>query len=140
MPHTGGAIHRVLLIALGAATLLFGASSAPASAPAPAPATAPPNLAVRAEIVYTMAGEPIKDGVILIRDGSAVDDALSIDRLSEEHATVRVTGATRLEPGDRVRVLPNHSCTVSNLVDAVHLVEGDALVDTLPISARGRIV
>jgi Tol biopolymer transport system component len=29
MPHTGDAIHRVLLIALGAATLLLGASSAP---------------------------------------------------------------------------------------------------------------
>ncbi len=68
-----------------------------------------------------------------------VDDALTIERLSEEHATVRVTGGTRLEPGDRVRVLPNHSCTVSNLVDVVRLVEGDRVVDTLPVAARGRI-
>jgi len=69
----------------------------------------------------------------------AVDVALSIERLSEEHATVRVVGGTPLEPGDRVRVLPNHSCVVSNLVDVVRLVEGDEVVDTLPVAARGRI-
>ena len=68
-----------------------------------------------------------------------IDETLTIERLSEEHATVRVTGATRLEPGDRVRVLPNHSCTVSNLVDVVRLVEGDRVIDTIPIAARGRI-
>jgi D-serine deaminase-like pyridoxal phosphate-dependent protein len=68
-----------------------------------------------------------------------IDEALTIERLSEEHATVRVTGATRLEPGDRVRVVPNHSCVVSNLVDVVRLVDGDEVIDTLPVAARGRI-
>jgi D-serine deaminase-like pyridoxal phosphate-dependent protein len=68
-----------------------------------------------------------------------VDDTLTIERLSEEHATVRVTGTTRLEPGDRVVVVPNHSCTVSNLVDVVRLVDGDQVIDTLPVAARGRI-
>jgi D-serine deaminase-like pyridoxal phosphate-dependent protein len=68
------------------------------------------------------------------------DDDLTIDRLSEEHATVRVRGAgSRLKPGDRVRVLPNHSCVVSNLVDAVRLVEGLEVLETLPVDARGRI-
>ena len=68
-----------------------------------------------------------------------IDEALTIERLSEEHATVRVTGSTRLEPGDRVRVVPNHSCVVSNLVDVVRLVDGDRVIDTLPVAARGRI-
>jgi D-serine deaminase-like pyridoxal phosphate-dependent protein len=68
-----------------------------------------------------------------------IDETLLIERLSEEHATVRVTGSTRLEPGDRVRVVPNHSCTVSNLVDVVRLVDGDRVIDTLPVAARGRI-
>jgi D-serine deaminase-like pyridoxal phosphate-dependent protein len=77
-------------------------------------------------------------GAVLTADGR-VDDTLTIDRLSEEHATVRVTGTTPLEPGDRVRVLPNHSCVVSNLMDAVRLVEGDRVIDTLPVAARGRI-
>jgi D-serine deaminase-like pyridoxal phosphate-dependent protein len=68
-----------------------------------------------------------------------LDETLTIERLSEEHATVRVTGGTRLEPGDRVRVLPNHSCTVSNLVDVVRLVDGEEVIETLPVAARGRI-
>ncbi len=42
-------------------------------------------------------------------------------------------------PGDRVRVLPNHSCVVSNLVDVVRLVEGDEIVETIPVAARGKI-
>ena len=78
-------------------------------------------------------------GAILNEDGTAEDASLTIERLSEEHATVRVNGGTRLEPGDRVRVVPNHSCVVSNLVDVVRLVEGDRVVDTLPVAARGKI-
>jgi D-serine deaminase-like pyridoxal phosphate-dependent protein len=75
----------------------------------------------------------------VLRDDGIADDTLNIERLSEEHATVRVTGGSRLKPGDRVRVVPNHSCVVSNLVDVVRLVEGDQIVDTIPIAARGRI-
>lgn len=75
-----------------------------------------------------------------IEDASALDPALTIERLSEEHATVRVAaGGTRLQPGDRVRILPNHSCVVSNLVDEVVLVEGTTVVERLPVAARGRI-
>jgi len=77
-------------------------------------------------------------GAVLTADGSAIDAALSIERLSEEHATVRVSGHTALEPGDRVRVLPNHSCVVSNLTDDIRLVEGDQVTETLPVAARGR--
>jgi D-serine deaminase-like pyridoxal phosphate-dependent protein len=81
-------------------------------------------------------------GAVLAEGGGAprrVDDTLAIERLSEEHATVRVIGATTLRPGDRVHVLPNHSCTVSNLVDMVRLVDGDEVVESLPVAARGRI-
>jgi D-serine deaminase-like pyridoxal phosphate-dependent protein len=35
--------------------------------------------------------------------------------------------------------VPNHACVVSNLVDVVRLVDGDHVIDTLPITARGRI-
>ncbi len=77
-------------------------------------------------------------GLVLRGDGTA-DDALSVERLSEEHATVRVSGRTHLKPGDRVRVVPNHSCVVSNLVDVVRLVDGDEVVDTIPVAARGKI-
>jgi D-serine deaminase-like pyridoxal phosphate-dependent protein len=68
------------------------------------------------------------------------DESLLIERLSEEHATVRVLGAgCALKTGDLVRVLPNHACVVSNLVDSVWMVSGDDVLDELPIAARGRI-
>lgn len=75
-----------------------------------------------------------------IEDASSLDEGLLIERLSEEHATVRiVSGTTPLQPGDRVRILPNHSCVVSNLVDEVVLVDGTTVVDRIPVAARGRI-
>ncbi|MDH4062749.1 MAG: alanine racemase [Acidobacteriota bacterium] len=70
---------------------------------------------------------------------SRADTDLVIERLSEEHAVVSVmSGTTDLEPGDLVRVLPNHSCVVSNLVDRAWLLDGPT-VEPLPIAARGRI-
>jgi D-serine deaminase-like pyridoxal phosphate-dependent protein len=72
--------------------------------------------------------------------GERPDPHLIVERLSEEHATVRVgTGAAPLVPGDRVRVLPNHACVVSNLVDQAWLTAGADVIGPLPIAARGRI-
>lgn len=82
------------------------------------------------------------------KPGLQPDPDLIIERLSEEHATVRVAppspgrfgeaGGTALEPGDRVRVLPNHACVVTNLMDQLWLVDGET-VEPLPVAARGRI-
>jgi D-serine deaminase-like pyridoxal phosphate-dependent protein len=86
-------------------------------------------------------GSPVGYGAVFTSlEATAVDQTLVIERLSEEHATVRVaTGSTPLEPGDLVRILPNHSCVVSNLVDCAELVEGTEVIGSLPIAARGRV-
>jgi D-serine deaminase-like pyridoxal phosphate-dependent protein len=65
------------------------------------------------------------------------DASLLIERLSEEHATVRVLGATALVPGDLVRIVPNHACVVSNLVHQAWLIDEDQHISALPIAARG---
>jgi len=71
----------------------------------------------------------------------APHDGFLVERLSEEHATVKVLdGAPPLKIGDRVRILPNHSCTVSNLVDTVHMADGESITDSVPVAARGRIL
>ncbi|WP_149759020.1 D-TA family PLP-dependent enzyme [Neomesorhizobium albiziae] len=59
--------------------------------------------------------------------------------LSEEHGNVTLSGEARLAIGQRVRVLPDHACVVSNLFDMVHLVSGETVVDILPVAARGRV-
>jgi D-serine deaminase-like pyridoxal phosphate-dependent protein len=80
-------------------------------------------------------------GVVLKDLASAeANSSLVIERLSEEHATVRaVNGESALKTGTLVRVVPNHSCVVSNLVDRIWLVDGDRVVSQLPVAARGRI-
>jgi D-serine deaminase-like pyridoxal phosphate-dependent protein len=70
----------------------------------------------------------------------SADESLLIERLSEEHATLRALDASNpLEPGDLVRIVPNHSCVVSNLVDSAWLMDGDDVIERVEISARGRI-
>jgi len=77
---------------------------------------------------------------LAMHPGLRPDPDLIVERLSEEHATVSVsTGGTTLEPGDRVRVLPNHACVVSNLVDQAWLVDKGDRIESLPIAARGRV-
>jgi D-serine deaminase-like pyridoxal phosphate-dependent protein len=70
---------------------------------------------------------------------STPDSTIVIERLSEEHAVARVPADCSLRVGDRVRILPNHACVVSNLMDELLMVDGAAVVDTLRVAARGRI-
>jgi D-serine deaminase-like pyridoxal phosphate-dependent protein len=77
-------------------------------------------------------------GLVILPDGTP-DPTLVIERLSEEHATVKATAPTRLKIGDRVRVLPNHACVVTNLMDELVLADGDAVAGRLKVDARGRI-
>ena len=63
-----------------------------------------------------------------------------IKGLSEEHGTVDLSGASaKPKIGERVRIIPNHACPVSNLFDKAFLVSGETVVDCLPIAARGRV-
>lgn len=60
--------------------------------------------------------------------------------LSEEHAVADVSAcATAPEIGERVRIVPNHVCVVSNLFDRVHLTDDGETVEAIPVAARGRL-
>jgi D-serine deaminase-like pyridoxal phosphate-dependent protein len=86
------------------------------------------------------AGNPTGYGAVLQGLHLAVpDESLIVERLSEEHATVRAMTESALRPGDLVRIVPNHSCVVSNLVDQLWLVDGEEVMERLDVSARGRI-
>jgi len=58
-------------------------------------------------------------------------------RLSEEHGVVDVAPGETFHVGQRVRVLPNHACVVSNLHDFVTAVRGDRVEAQLRVAARG---
>lgn len=65
---------------------------------------------------------------------------LTLKYLNEEHGVIEMPEPfDSLRIGQRVRIVPNHVCVVSNLFDRVHLVSGSEVVEVLPVAARGRV-
>jgi D-serine deaminase-like pyridoxal phosphate-dependent protein len=60
--------------------------------------------------------------------------------LSEEHGVLTLAdpSAVRVRPGDKMRFVPSHCCTTTNLYDVLYVVQNGTLVDNWPIAARGR--
>ena len=66
------------------------------------------------------------------------EDAV-IERLNEEHGIVDLSRcATKPVVGERLRIVPNHVCVVSNLHDEVAVSQGGELVAMWPVAARGK--
>ncbi len=65
---------------------------------------------------------------------------IAIDQLSEEHGRLVSEGPIGLSVGDRVRIVPNHACVVSNMVDTVQVFDGDDFVGPWRVVARGCVV
>ena len=55
---------------------------------------------------------------------------------SEEHFQLHGL-AKNLNIGDKVRLIPGHCCSTINLFDKIYVVDGDRVVDRIPITARG---
>lgn len=61
--------------------------------------------------------------------------------LSEEHAVVDLTGCSGALPavGDQVRVIPNHTCVVSNLFERMVFHRGGRVTRVEDVAARGMV-
>lgn len=94
--------------------VLDAGSKALAADPVPAPATGHGHITAYPEAVIT--------------------------GLSEEHGIVDLSACTeRPAIGERVRVIPNHACVVSNLFDRVHLIRGDHVEEIAKVTSRGKL-
>lgn len=71
--------------------------------------------------------------------GLVVGTKSRLARLSEEHGVIEVEPGDRFAVGDRVRVLPNHACVVSNLHDRVVVVRGEHVEAVWNVAARGKL-
>ena len=105
-------------------------------------------------VLATVVSRPTADRAIVDAGSKALtSDLLGLDgygmilehpeaviyQLNEEHGLVDVSKcATKPEVGDRVRILPNHTCVVSNLFDRMFVVSDGKLVGALPVDARGK--
>ena len=66
------------------------------------------------------------------------EDAV-IERLSEEHGVIDLSRcASKPVVGERLQILPNHVCAVSNLHDEVAVSRDGELVDMWRVAARGK--
>jgi D-serine deaminase-like pyridoxal phosphate-dependent protein len=70
--------------------------------------------------------------------GLVLGTRTTVDRLSEEHGVLAVADGDRFRVGDRVRILPNHACTVANLHDRLWAVRGATVLEPWSLIARGR--
>lgn len=64
---------------------------------------------------------------------------LVIDQLSEEHGRLVCDGSINLEVGQQVKIVPNHACVVSNMLDHVVLMRGDEFERQVNVAARGMV-
>jgi D-serine deaminase-like pyridoxal phosphate-dependent protein len=71
---------------------------------------------------------------------AAGQPGVRVAALSEEHGILDLSNSTwRPEVGERLRIIPNHACVVSNMVDTVWTVRDGALGRQWPVAARGRV-
>ena len=58
-----------------------------------------------------------------------LSDSLRLTSLSQEHGKLSLPRPV----GERLRILPNHSCLTAAQFDAYHVVRGDEVIDRWPI-------
>jgi len=104
-------------------------------------------------VLATVVSRPTPDRAILDAGSKALtSDLLGLEgygmivehpeakiyQINEEHGLVDVSKcANPPKVGDRVRVVPNHTCVVSNLFDRICIVSDGKLAGLLPVDARG---
>ena len=62
-----------------------------------------------------------------------------LQSLSEEHGVARVEDGDSFRVGERIRILPNHACVVSNLHDRLYGIRANRVETEFRIAARGRV-
>ncbi|WP_085993988.1 D-TA family PLP-dependent enzyme [Oceanobacillus senegalensis] len=67
-------------------------------------------------------------------------DGVHIDQLFDEHAIIyNEAFRNQVAIGEKVQIIPNHICPVSNLYDYAYLISGDEVIEAIPILARGKM-
>jgi D-serine deaminase-like pyridoxal phosphate-dependent protein len=63
-----------------------------------------------------------------------------VANMSEEHGMIDLSrSAAKPRVGEVVNIIPNHFCVVSNMVDVVYGLRGDAVDVVWPVAARGTV-
>jgi D-serine deaminase-like pyridoxal phosphate-dependent protein len=95
-------------------------------------------------VLATVVSRPTANRIVLDSGSKTLSSDIGTDitlkYLNEEHGVIELAAPSDTpRVGDRVQIIPNHVCVVSNLFDVVNLVSGDTVVETVPVAARGRV-
>lgn len=60
-----------------------------------------------------------------------------VSALSEEVGKLHVNGPTKLKVGDKIEIIPNHSCSSANLTSYYVCTKNDKVVDLIKVDIRG---
>ena len=63
---------------------------------------------------------------------------MAVAKLSEEHGFLK-RGDVDLDIGAKVRIIPNHSCVVANLVGEYQFIAANGDIRKIPVSAQGKL-
>jgi D-serine deaminase-like pyridoxal phosphate-dependent protein len=69
--------------------------------------------------------------------GLVLGTSSRLARLSEEHGVIAVEPGDAFRVGQRIRILPNHACIVSNLHDRLIAVRSGRVEGQITVAARG---
>ena len=70
--------------------------------------------------------------------GLVLGKKANLARLSEEHGIMTLDPKEDLDIGDKVRLIPNHACSVMNLFDRAYGLRDGKVVEQFKIAARGK--
>jgi D-serine deaminase-like pyridoxal phosphate-dependent protein len=83
----------------------------------------------------TLSSDPLRPRAV--GHGLVLGRQSRIARLSEEHGVIAVEDGESFRVGERVRILPNHACIVSNLHDRLVAVRKGRVAGQITVAARG---
>ncbi|CAI6018590.1 alanine racemase [Cohnella sp. JJ-181] len=65
---------------------------------------------------------------------------IEVSWFNEEHGILTLpVGERDLLVGDKLEIIPSHCCAVVNMLDEMHVVDGERVLDTWRIAARGKV-
>lgn len=95
-----------------------------------------PGLALIDSGTKTLSSDKSARGLM----GRPVDGRdFAITRANEEHGFVEGPEVDQLRIGEKIRWITAHVCPVVNLTDQLVIVDGDKVLETWPVDARGRV-
>jgi D-serine deaminase-like pyridoxal phosphate-dependent protein len=71
--------------------------------------------------------------------GRLIDADGALLRLSEEHGVLEIPVDSTMAIGDRIRIVPNHVCSVSNLARRFYGLRGRVVERVMTIDAAGGV-